>query len=229
MAWIESHQKLKDHPKVLKLMTLMGWDLDQAIGKLHRFWWWCVDYAEDGDLRKHDSISLAYAISMPSINADKFLHAMIESKWIDNDPYLRVHDWWDYAGRFLQSRYSHSPEKWRSIRLAYAKHTTHNITKPHNITKHNITKRYSAFAKPNFEDLKNYANELNFKNFNPQAFLDYYESKGWIVGKTPMKNWKASVRTWKRNNFNSGGSQNGTRKITGTATVEKGKYEHLGK
>jgi len=31
--------------------------------------------------------------------------------------------------------------------------------------------------------------------------LDYYESKGWIVGKAPMKSWQASVRNWARNNF----------------------------
>ena len=31
---------------------------------------------------------------------------------------------------------------------------------------------------------------------DPVAFVDFYEAKGWCVGKTPMKDWKAAVRTW---------------------------------
>ena len=29
---------------------------------------------------------------------------------------------------------------------------------------------------------------------DPQGFIDFYESKGWMVGKTPMKDWKAACR-----------------------------------
>lgn len=29
-----------------------------------------------------------------------------------------------------------------------------------------------------------------------ERFFDYYESKGWVVGKAPMKDWKAAVRNW---------------------------------
>jgi len=29
-------------------------------------------------------------------------------------------------------------------------------------------------------------------------FVDFYASKGWLVGKSPMKDWKAAVRTWER-------------------------------
>ena len=33
-----------------------------------------------------------------------------------------------------------------------------------------------------------------------QRFVDYYESNGWKVGKNPMKDWRAAVRTWKQQN-----------------------------
>ncbi len=36
---------------------------------------------------------------------------------------------------------------------------------------------------------------------DPQGFIDFYESKGWLVGKTPMKDWKAACRNaekWER-------------------------------
>ena len=34
--------------------------------------------------------------------------------------------------------------------------------------------------------------------FDAGQFFDYYESKGWLVGKSPMKNWKAACSTWNR-------------------------------
>jgi hypothetical protein len=33
---------------------------------------------------------------------------------------------------------------------------------------------------------------------DPEEFVDFYTSKGWKVGKNPMKDWKAAVRTWAR-------------------------------
>ena len=60
------------------------------------------------------------------------------------------------------------------------------------------------FQKPTAEELDSYAKEIGFIGFNPQVFLDFYDSKGWLIGKTPMKDWKAAVRTWKRNNYSSG-------------------------
>jgi hypothetical protein len=54
------------------------------------------------------------------------------------------------------------------------------------------------FVKPNIEDIKEYCIERN--NFvDAEKFFDYYSSNGWKVGKNPMKDWKASVRTWEKN------------------------------
>lgn len=37
---------------------------------------------------------------------------------------------------------------------------------------------------------------------DPEKWLAYYESNGWRVGKNPMKDWKAAVRTWEKSEFN---------------------------
>lgn len=57
-----------------------------------------------------------------------------------------------------------------------------------------------VFIKPTVEEISNYCKERKNK-VNPEQFFDYYESKGWFVGKTKMKDWKSAVRTWERNNF----------------------------
>lgn len=56
------------------------------------------------------------------------------------------------------------------------------------------------FVKPTVEEIQEYCDERK-NNVDAEAFYDFYESKGWVVGKTPMKDWKSSVRTWERNNY----------------------------
>ena len=51
------------------------------------------------------------------------------------------------------------------------------------------------FIPPNIEDVSRYAREQGYI-FDAQRFVDFYESKGWMVGKTKMKDWKAAVRGW---------------------------------
>lgn len=59
----------------------------------------------------------------------------------------------------------------------------------------NENKKSSAFVPPSLEDVKAYCQERN-NQVNPQAFIDFYESKGWMIGKNKMKNWKSAVHTW---------------------------------
>ena len=55
------------------------------------------------------------------------------------------------------------------------------------------------FKKPTIADVQAYCAERG-NVVDPQKFIDYYESNGWRVGKNPMKDWRAAVRTWERNN-----------------------------
>lgn len=63
--------------------------------------------------------------------------------------------------------------------------------------KENIRKSGDSlrFIPPSLKELTDYCNEHRYP-INPQQFLDFYESKGWMVGRNKMKNWQAAVRTW---------------------------------
>lgn len=54
------------------------------------------------------------------------------------------------------------------------------------------------FQKPTIEQIKAYCLEAS-KNIDAEAFFDFYEAKGWVVGRAPMKDWKAAVRNWAKN------------------------------
>ena len=57
----------------------------------------------------------------------------------------------------------------------------------------------TRFVKPTVEEIKAYCTERN-NGIDAQSFFDFYQSKGWKVGNTPMKDWRACVRTWERKN-----------------------------
>lgn len=53
----------------------------------------------------------------------------------------------------------------------------------------------ARFLKPTLEEIREYC--LSRNNYvDPERFYDYYEANGWKVGKNPMKDWRAAVRTW---------------------------------
>lgn len=53
------------------------------------------------------------------------------------------------------------------------------------------------FQKPRIDEVQSYCAERQ-NNVDPEAFWNFYESKGWRVGNQPMKNWKAAIVTWER-------------------------------
>jgi hypothetical protein len=53
--------------------------------------------------------------------------------------------------------------------------------------------------------VKEYCRERN-NGIDAEAFIDFYESKGWFIGKNKMKDWKAAVRTWERTERRTAGS-----------------------
>ena len=54
-----------------------------------------------------------------------------------------------------------------------------------------------TFIKPTLDEVTSYCNERN-KGVNPNKWYYFYESKGWMVGKNKMKDWKAAVITWEK-------------------------------
>jgi hypothetical protein len=66
-----------------------------------------------------------------------------------------------------------------------------------------VKKRSKAFVPPTVDDVREYCSERG-NNVNPEVFVDFYESKGWLIGKSKMKDWKAAVRTWERSEGRKG-------------------------
>jgi len=107
MAWIESHQELRLHPKTRKLARELGISLPQAIGHLHCLWWWALDYAQDGDLSQYEADEIADGAEWQG-EPIAFLEALELCGFVTDKA---IHDWQDYAGRLIEKRAADAARK----------------------------------------------------------------------------------------------------------------------
>lgn len=70
------------------------------------------------------------------------------------------------------------------------------------------------FKKPTLKEIEDYCIERK-NNVDARYFFDYYESCNWMRGKTRMKDWKATIRTWERNTVRNKSSKPETKEIDG--------------
>ena len=62
---------------------------------------------------------------------------------------------------------------------------------------YNNTMNKGRFTPPTLTEVIEQCNRTG-ANIDPQGFIDFYESKGWMIGKNKMKCWKSAIRTWSR-------------------------------
>lgn len=58
-------------------------------------------------------------------------------------------------------------------------------------------KKAKAECKPTLDEVKAYCLQRR-NNVDPEKWFNFYESKGWMIGKNKMKSWQAAVRTWEK-------------------------------
>lgn len=71
-------------------------------------------------------------------------------------------------------------------------------------------KQRTTFSAPSVQTVQDYCNERQ-NGISGYSFVNFYQSKDWMIGKNKMKDWKAAVRTWEDKNKNNGQSNSKTR------------------
>jgi len=173
MAWIESHTVLKTHRKVLLLSRSLNLTIAQTIGHLHLLWHSALEQQENGDLSSWPEELIA-EFSGYEGDPVQFVKKLQDFGWLDGKI---IHDWWDYAGRYLQGKYSRNPEKWQAIKQLYT-NSTQTAGKQHTI--------------PNLPNLPNLPTKRNV-HFSFDEIWSKYPNK--VGRKAAEKHFEASVKT----------------------------------
>lgn len=151
MAWIESHTVLTRHRKIIELAKDLRLKPVYVLGHLHALWHAALEQQEDGDLSVWSDSFIAESACYEG-DAPQFVSLLQKHKWLDG---RKLHDWWNYAGKYITSKYRNSDhEKLSKMRenatvetikgalttpLERPIHAPHKTTIP-NLTQPNTTK-----------------------------------------------------------------------------------------
>jgi hypothetical protein len=113
---------------------------------------------------------------------------------------IRLEEEVDKRKAYSESRRNNRKKKedMNNTSLSYVQHMENENENENLIEK----KKVARFQKPTIEQLKEYMSEQGMNDI-AENWLNHYEANGWMVGKVKMKDWKASVRTWKINQKNN--------------------------
>lgn len=81
----------------------------------------------------------------------------------------------------------------------------------------------SIFTPPSVQVVQDYCNERK-NGISAYSFVNFYQSKGWMVGKNKMKDWKAAVRTWEQKNEENGKSNSQTGTTRNNSPAQQATY-----
>lgn len=119
---------------------------------------------------------------------------MINKNWVE---YRKT---CDRNKRVADSRWSGVPDGTKSTRRydSYQEEEKEEEYKEEYI-KETLSKEREKkrFVPPSLDEVTAYCTERN-NSIDPEGFIDFYTSNGWKVGKNPMKDWKAAVRSWEQ-------------------------------
>ena len=148
---------------------------NEQVGKYIRLL--CLQH-QKGKLTKNDMLNIC-----KTYDEDIFSKFKVDK---DNNYYnLRLKEEFERRKAYSESRRKN--RKKPKVSKTYDKHMeteTEAKTKERN------------FKKPTKKQVESYFKEIGF-NHSPNSFIDFYESKGWMIGKNKMKDWKAAARHWK--------------------------------
>lgn len=204
--WIPITIDLIKRRETLLIADEAGVSAHEVVGWLVDFWGWVSRESSDGKLRNVFVATLVTHLSLPEC----FFVAMKRVGWLieiaEPEPYLVVSNWDRWLSNSAKARLGNNLRQREYRTKRNRKVATNDATKtlPQKRREEYIKSKPKSFSVPSLEEVSCYCQERN-NTVDPQRFIDHYTANGWRVGKNPMRDWKAAIRTWEKNNFNEQG------------------------
>ena len=245
--WIKMRTRLADDPHVVSILSALRadgpaetcqqvvTDTLRVVGALHTVWSIFDEQSCDGRLRGYTPEVMDRRIGWPG-----FSRAMIDVGWLGYDgEVLEMHNFTVHNGqsakrRAMNALYQQTHRE--SVSSSSASDADKMLTRgeERRVEEKREVKSKSVcasahvrahFTPPTLDEVKAYCQERGGK-VDPQAWWDHYAANGWRVGRSPMKDWKAAVRTWEHNGLNSTNG-NGGRRPSGALVPTGDEIEQL--
>ncbi|WP_353189107.1 hypothetical protein [Pseudomonas sp.] len=200
MSWFRLYVETMDDPKVMQLDP-----------KVFRAWVICLCLAKEGNAGYGiipPASVVAFKLHVSESAAAKYMAELVEKQLIDVSGNVSTpHNW---NGRQYQSDVSTTRvQRFRNKQIAVSGNANETFQKPPQSTEYRVQSTEESivptsgtatprkrFTPPTPDEVRVYASSIGYE-FDAEKFCDFYAAKGWLVGKSPMKDWKAAVRNWR--------------------------------
>lgn len=166
-------------------------------------------YADD------DGVVEAFSVMRQTSATEDDLRVLVSKGFVTvlNEDLVTLIEDWNTNNFIRNDRYHPSIYKDLVLRLTAGIPTDNQRDTEVSIGKVSIGKdsigNNKRFKPPSREEVQAYILEKGYR-VDAERFIDYYTSNGWKVGKNPMKDWKAAVRTWARNGYDTNNKSQGS-------------------
>lgn len=192
--WIKVEKTSAGKPEVLRIAELLHVHPSHAFGLCVQFWCWCDDQMTTGNV-----IGVTYATLNALLGHDGFCEALVKVGWMrTRKGQICVTNFDRHLSESSKTRALTNKRK-QSFRERSPKHPSVPREEKKREEK-KVSKTEEAvpsFRPPAVEEIRDYCTARNNK-IDPEQFRDFYESKGWMVGVSKMKDWKACIRNWEK-------------------------------
>ena len=192
--WIKMRSNIDYDWRVVRMAELLGLPELHIVGCLWKVWSWADQNTVDGNAICVTDVTLERYTGVTG-----FAHAMRQVGWLKGeDGALCLPNFLEHNGQTAKKR--------AQTQVRVAKHrNAPSVTKalPEKRREERDTTKVVSHVRPSIEEVAAYCQERG-NRVDPQAWFDHYTANGWKVGRNPMKDWKAAVRQWERNDLRSG-------------------------
>ena len=192
-SWIKVDTAIHSKPEVFRLSAELEMSVLEVVGLLVKFWAWADTHSADGNAVGVTSVTLDSYIGVNDFSA-----MMQKVGWLEfNEEGMKIPNFDYHNGKSAKSRALTNRRVSKSRNERY-KCNDDSVTKalPDKIREdknNNIGGK--RFSPPTIKEISDYSLEIR-QPIDAEKFHDFYASKGWMVGKNKMKDWKAAVRNW---------------------------------
>jgi hypothetical protein len=233
MAWIEFHpNRIKKLQKFTDFRRSLQWSTYEALGFLGSLWGEVLDVQEDGEISGWTPEYLCDLLTL-SLDPKRVWDALVQHRWLDRkDGKVLVHDWPDWVGRYLESKYRTSkPELLVRIWALHGRVWDQSVKRRTNDRPRAGLGKEGEVVVP--DDLKPNEGEilawLAYKRERGQGYKPKGVSMLWArIREIPQNKRKEAIEHSMAANYSGiyekTGGQRGTNATAGYAEAQRGKY-----
>ncbi len=225
--WLKVEETLPDKPEVIGIADRLGLDQDAVVGKLLRLWIWAGQQTVDGC-----AVSATETFVDRLARVPEFAKAMQAVGWLRVESGRLVFPNFDHHNGETAKKRALSAKRMAKVRAKEPdKSCAPSATKAQpekrreelekskeEVKSQELVARAPGFRQPTLAEVVEYCRERN-SSVSPERFVDHYTANGWRVGKTPMRDWKAAVRNWERNEHGRNDTRRPGTPATGKAAI----------